>query len=378
MAEKSTPNLQVSLATISTECIECGLCVRECAFLKKYGTPKAIADGYDIASGDPLMPFACSLCRLCAAVCPVKIDPGAMFLAMRRAEAASGRADFRPHRPLLGYEQRGTSSLFSLYALPPGCDTVFFPGCALSGTRAGRVVQVVESLAEKIPGLGVVLDCCTKPSHDLGRSRYFDAMFTEMYSFLKEKNVRRVLTACPSCHWVFKTYAPDLETRTVYEFLVGDSPVPVPAVGTTPVTVQDSCVARDDSALQESVRSLILARGGTCEEMKHHGRKTFCCGEGGGVGFAAPEYARIWGERRRDEVGGRPVITYCAGCAGYLARVARTVHLLDYFFAPDKAVAGRVAVARSPFTYLHRLLLKYRLRKRFSRARLCNRNGLAG
>ncbi len=31
--------------------------------------------------------------------------------------------------------------------------------------------------SKKIPSVGIVLDCCTKPSHDLGRDDFFNAMF---------------------------------------------------------------------------------------------------------------------------------------------------------------------------------------------------------
>lgn len=352
--------------TMAEECVECRLCVRECAFLKRYGTPREIALEYASGKTGAEMPFACSLCTLCAAVCPVKLDPGAMFLALRREAVASGRADFRAQRALLAYERRGTSPLFSYYVLPDNCDTVFFPGCALSGTRAGRVVQAFDFLQQHFPAMGVVLDCCTKPSHDLGRHDYFQAMFGSLRRFLTSRGVRRVLVACPSCLNVFRRYAPGLESRTVYE-LFGETGVPGGAGKRDPaalVTVQDSCTARGETDLHRAVRGVLRACGVTCEEMKHHGERTFCCGEGGGVGFTVPEFAARWGERRRQEAGDRPVITYCAGCAAFLGRTGPTVHLLDLIFAPSRALAGTVPVARAPFTYLHRLLLKRRLRKR--------------
>ena len=49
----------------------------ECAFLKKYGTPKAIAEAYAGASGDKALAraFECNLCGLCSNLCPAGIDP---------------------------------------------------------------------------------------------------------------------------------------------------------------------------------------------------------------------------------------------------------------------------------------------------------------
>ncbi|MBI4793109.1 MAG: 4Fe-4S dicluster domain-containing protein, partial [Deltaproteobacteria bacterium] len=89
------PQLAHELIVQSGKCIECKLCRKECRFLQKYGSPKHIADTYDPASArDQLMPFECSLCQLCAAVCPVKINPAAMFLEMRREAVDRGVQDF--------------------------------------------------------------------------------------------------------------------------------------------------------------------------------------------------------------------------------------------------------------------------------------------
>ena len=177
--------LDIELREMSEKCIECKLCVKQCGFLKKYGTPKNIADNWPVQSDTAkAMPFECSLCSLCTAVCPVDIDPRKMFLEMRRDDTARGEADFTKQQLLLNFEKRGTSRRYSFYGLPRGCDTVLFPGCALAGSRSQRVMQLYDHLQKKIPHLGIVLDCCTKPSHDLGRSDYFHSMFSEMQKYL--------------------------------------------------------------------------------------------------------------------------------------------------------------------------------------------------
>jgi hypothetical protein len=53
--------------------------------------------------------------------------------------------------------------------------------------------------------------------------------------------------------------------------------------------------------------------------------------------------------------------------------VASTTHLLDLLFDPAAAMAGRVKAAKAPFTYLNRLLLKWKFKRKmkygFSRVR---------
>jgi Fe-S oxidoreductase len=225
-------------------------------------------------------------------------------------------------------------------------------------------MQLFDHLQNFFPNLGIVLDCCTKPSHDLGRSAYFQAMFSEMQQYLIGQGIKSVLVACPSCHAVFNQYGRGLTTRSTYEILAREywqEGVKIPAV---PVTIQDSCVARFENGIQNSVRKLVQARGVAFEEMKHHGKKTLCCGEGGGAHFVAPGLAGSWSERRKSEVGGKRIITYCAGCAHFLGRVGPTAHLLDLLFDPAAALAGRAKVAKAPLTYLNRLLLKWKFKRK--------------
>jgi Fe-S oxidoreductase len=350
---------------IAAHCTECRICVKQCAFLAKYGTPKNIAASWEPQDKSAIArSFACSLCGLCTAVCPVTIDPRQMFLEMRRYAAASGNADYTRQRRLLNFEKRGTSKRYSFYGLPAGCDTVLFPGCALAGSRPQRVMQLFDHLQNFFPNLGIVLDCCTKPSHDLGRSAYFHVMFSEMQQYLVRHGIKNILVACPSCYAVFHQYSSALTTRSVYEILARETWQADFKLPPEPVTIQDSCVARFENATQDAVRRLVRARGVSYEEMKHHGKKTLCCGEGGGAHFVAPGLAGNWAEMRRSEVDNRRIITYCAGCAHFLGKVGPTAHLLDLLFDPVASLAGRARVAKAPFTYLHRLLLKWKFKRK--------------
>jgi heterodisulfide reductase subunit C len=72
------------------KCTTCSLCLKDCAFLRKYGYPKTIADTYDSSRAKDLsVAFECSLCGLCAKVCPAGIDPSRMFPELRRENTAT-------------------------------------------------------------------------------------------------------------------------------------------------------------------------------------------------------------------------------------------------------------------------------------------------
>ncbi len=348
-------------------CVECGLCVKECGFLQKYGAPKAIATAYTPDSATDLrFPFECSLCGLCATVCPPKIglNPATMFLEMRRESVLRNAAPFSEHKGIIGYEKRGTSKRYSWYGLPENCDTVFFPGCTFAGTRPARLMQLFQHLQQSIPSLGIVLDCCAKPSHDLGRDDYFHAMFGELREYLVTHKIKKVLTACPNCYKVFNQYGAPLTAQTVYEYLI-DHPV---ATGQLQgqVTVHDPCSIRDNETTHDAVRKLIAATSLQVREMKHHGVNTICCGEGGSAGCINKGFAKDWGDYRRDEADGNFVVAYCAGCVHFLDSRMDTGHILDLLFAPEATLQKKVKVARAPFTYLNRLLLKRRFKKLLS------------
>jgi len=361
---KAPPSLEPCLKDIRERCTECGACTQACAFLTQYGTPKAIANGCDFSlPRHQAKAYECSLCGLCNAVCPERLDPGGLFLEMRRLYVEDGNFDKRAYRAILGYERRGTSALFSWYGLPRGCDTVFFPGCNLPGTRPEVTRRMFRHLQKIIPAVGIVLDCCTKPSHDLGRRAYFESMFGEMIAYLSGRGVKTLLVACPSCFQVFQHHAKGIRVRTVYEVIQEFGGLEGAPPGGREVVVHDPCALRNEASVHQAIRSLLSGMGLTVAEMEHHGKRTVCCGEGGMVAYVKPEFAGSWSGVRAREYGGRQVVTYCAGCAAYLKRAVPIVHIADLLFRPEAALNDNLKVARAPLTYLNRLLLKHRLKK---------------
>lgn len=352
--------LRELLDATTARCTDCGICVRECAFLKKYGTPRSIASFDPDNLKSLARPFECSLCGLCTAVCPEQLDLDTLFLEMRREAVDRGFGDYPEHKPLVTYERLGTSRRFTLYRLPQGCTTVFFPGCSLSGTRPEGVNQVFSQLQKNDPAVGIVFDCCLKPSHSLGREQYVKAMFEEMRGYLVEQGVRQVLVGCPNCQVMFERFGAGLGVKTVWEALAEAEPRPEQMTGT--VTVHDPCVIRYAEPVHRAVRSLLGRRGLTVEEMPHSGRTTLCCGKGGAVDMLDPQLAAAWGALRKNEAAGRRIITYCAGCVQALGQHTPANHLVDLLFAPQQTMAGKEKGAAAPLTYLNRLALKRRQR----------------
>ena len=109
-AEKSDSSLKFDkneiIKKISDECIRCNKCFDECAFIRKYGNPKDIADNCNPLSLDNLeIAFECSLCGLCEAVCPAGIDPVSMFIEMRREAVKKNKNILKKYTGLINYEK---------------------------------------------------------------------------------------------------------------------------------------------------------------------------------------------------------------------------------------------------------------------------------
>ena len=363
---------------VSENCTECGVCVEQCAFLQRYGTPKSLADRCRLQDGiSRRIPFECSLCGLCAAVCPSDVDPAVMFLALRRELFDAGAGEHPEHAVILNYEKRGLSKRFTCTLLPEGCDTIFFPGCALPGTRPETTRKLFHHLQKTVQNLGVVLDCCAKPSHDLGRQDRFLAAFGELKTRLLEHGVRTVLTACPNCYKVFNEYGGDLHVKTVYEALL-ESPLPeLPDVPGT-ATVHDPCGIRHAPAVQDAVRTLAAGKNITLEEMPHCRERALCCGEGGSAGFLSPELAVEWREKKKQEASGRTMLVSCAGCGNALGKETKTLHILDVLFRPEEAARGEATPARTPWTWMNRLRLKRYFKKTVRAAHSGERPPLPG
>jgi Fe-S oxidoreductase len=303
------PALEPYLKYIRERCTECGACTKACAFLSHYGAPKAIATGFDFSSPrHQAIAYECSLCSLCSAVCPEKLDPFRLFLEIRRQYVEGGHFEESAYSAILGYEKRGTSPLFSWYGLPEGCDTVFLPGCTLPGTRPEVTLRMFQDLQKTVPAIGIVLDCCTKPSHDLGRQAHFESVFGEMTGYLSNQGVKRVLVACPNCFKIFQHHGNGIVVQTVYEFIHANGFKAKPQNGGREIGVHDPCALRNEAPVQKAVRNLLAEMGLTITELKHRGGRTACCGEGGMVGFVKPEYSKAWGAIRQREASGRPMV----------------------------------------------------------------------
>jgi Fe-S oxidoreductase len=328
---------------IIDECIECNICIEDCEFLKRVcQSPKELAQGFEKGyfRENPHIPYSCNLCSLCEELCPYDLNMGKICLEIRQQMVKEGLGPLPAHKKFVEKEQEWVFSDSFTLSLPDPvvreCHRVFFPGCNLSGYSPSLVLKSYDYLREKLPGTGIILGCCGSPTHELGEEAKFQEMLNQLDSRMRTLRASEIILACPYCYYTLKRYAPQFKLKSLYEVMVGVGLPEGKELKTQGWTfsLHDSCRARWEGNLQDSVRTLVSRMGHRIEEVEYSRDKTRCCGAGGNIAFADFSLARSVTKRRAEEAP-FDILTYCATCRETLAREKPTIHILDLIFNPN-------------------------------------------
>ncbi len=286
---------------------------------------------------------ACSLCGLCEAVCPERLNMGEICLEARRSMVDKGKMPPSYHDFALRDMAFSTGDAFFLARHQPGMAAsaaAFFPGCQLSASSPERVEAVYAHLRGALPGgVGLMLGCCGAPAHWSGRSGLFRETCDALAAAWEELGRPRLIAACPTCRRMLETGLPAARVETLWTTLA-EVGVPARAAAGVRVAIHDPCAARDDRATQRAVRRLLTQAGASVVEIDAPERTT-CCGFGGLASFVDPGLADRTVDRRiaRNDA---DYVTYCAMCRDNFARRGkRAVHVVDLLFGGEGDAAGR-------------------------------------
>ena len=328
-------------------CLEC---VKVCPYLEHYGSyPKRyireIYNNETIVMGQRKsnrMIDSCTLCGLCAEVCPEDLGMGEVCLSARQGMVEKARMPASHHDFALRDLEFSRSDAFTLARHQPGRQAsalLFYPGCQLAASSPDHVARIYEHLSNRVEGgVGLMLGCCGAPAHWAARSDLFDASRGEFRAAWQALGKPPVVTACSSCYRMFADHQPDVPVQSLWPLL---ERIGLPEGSALPATlaIHDPCTTRHETALQDSVRRLAGLRGVTVRELDGASR-TSCCGFGGLVQFANREVADRIVDRRIGQ-DGADYLTYCAMCRDNFARRGkRALHLLDLVY-PEGDAAGR-------------------------------------
>jgi fumarate reductase (CoM/CoB) subunit B len=331
-------------------CNECGVCVEECLFLRKYAlTPlQAVLDeearmrGALGSAGERTAetPFACLLCGLCDSVCPIQLRPSEMFgdLRTRSVQGSRAIAGCRPFFSDRKYNlysiYRSANSIDYSDSYRPKTKTILFPGCSL-GTFFPKLTRALyDNLAKTEPDLGLIMDCCQKPLKDLGLEERYEKASAKLEAVLDDMGVEKIVTACPSCLRVLRERFKGRQVVSCYSMITPTADEAgiasfgkeaVEAAETDPraggkvrITVHDSCSDREYGVVGPQVRRLLSeTKSVEMVEMAHNGRNSLCCGAGGLISAVDPKLSSDFNRQRIGEAessGAEVMVTYCATC----------------------------------------------------------------
>ena len=334
----------------ASRCFPCNCleCVKVCKYLAHYRSyPKKyvreIYNNLSIVTGNRLANKfinSCSLCGLCAEVCPTNLSMAALCQQARRTMVAQRKMPPSAHDFALRDMLFSNGDGFTLTRNQPGTtasDYVFFPGCQLSASAPEQVEKVYGYLQANLPGrTGLMLGCCGAPAEWAGRDDLLHEALAELRANYQQLGSPTAILACSTCYQVFKRHLPDVEVLSLWEILATlGLPAPAAEPGAAVVAIHDPCTTRHEPQIQDSVRKILAQMGYQVEELPLSRERTECCSYGGLMWLANPDLAKDV-VRRRIEASTADFVTYCAVCRDFFAsRGKRTLHLLDLVYGQD-------------------------------------------
>lgn len=368
-------------------CTECGRCTAVCpaamtgkplspmhlildlrAELRRVGRPGATqgpggagAAGGRALAGEVIGPetlWACTTCMACMEACPVFIEHVPKILDMRR-HLVMERSEFPEtmQEALRGLEARGhpfrgaTASRTDWYRgldvveLAEGgdvqaVDVVYWAGCAASlDERSQKVarafVTVLGRAGVRVGVLGSAERCTGDPARRIGNEFLFEQMARANIETLQRLGVRRLVTSCPHCLNTFSHEYPAFGGRyevrhhtQVLQELLDSGRLVLGDGAARRVTFHDPCYLGRHNGVFAPPRTVLKGLpGADVIEMARSGRRSLCCGAGGGrLWVEEPESERVSLVRAAEAVatGADTVAVACPFCMAMLDDAVKT------------------------------------------------------
>ena len=278
----------------------------------------------------------CTQCGLFEESCPESIEMGNLILESRKLLHKQDKMPPAFHGFWLDDMEHANSECSKICENHPhetSSKYAYFPGCHLGALNPSYVQKSYEWLLANFDSMGLLLRCCGIPADWAGN----EEMHLEQISNLKtdwEALGKPVLvTACPSCTKHISDYLPEIKTKSIYELMQEHNNLPslasINALTEREYSIFDPCAARNDIVLQNSVREAL--KNYNVSDLPNAPRYG-CCGFGGNVEVANPEFAE-YVAKERSSLSENPYITYCINCKEvFMHEEKEVLHILDILF----------------------------------------------
>jgi len=318
--------------------------------------------------------YRCTNCGACEVACKMyyDIEPNEVIHELRVAAVESGVGPMPKHKKYIDLVERthnpyGESPMNREAWLPDGVrvdersDTIYWVGCTAALRRqeiAQATARILNAAHEPFALLGSDEYCCGSPVYRVGdRSRAIEIMKENVERF-KQHGVKRIITSCAGCYNMLKVEYPrfvDLDIEVVHisqlmESLLADGKLRLTREVPMKVTYHDPChlgrmaepyekwegqmvevlalvymadppkpVRTGGHGVYDAPRNVLKQIPGVeLVEMERIREYAYCCGAGGGVKAAYPDFA-VWTAKNRMEeaesTGAQALVSCCPFCS---------------------------------------------------------------
>ena len=381
MVKISTFYSEVEAKEEANRCLkcQCDACIKACVHMQRFNiTPdsyiRSINHNERIVLGNRsanTMINSCTECGLCKEVCPIGIGMADIIHATRESMVERGKMPLSAHDFALKDMQFSQSDAFSLVRPQPSKEQsknlfyypviafsgyarglykgsgktgyLFYPGCQLSATHTDIIGEIYKHVVGVIKAkeadndVGLYLGCCGAPADWAGRLDLMPASVQKIHTVWEEMGEPTFILACSSCASTFEKYLPMIKTISLWEVL-DKYGLPTTDIkkGRRVLSIHDACASRHNTAVHESVRSIVKTLGYSIEELEYSKEKAKCCGYGGLVSNANPEQAEEFVEDRIHE-SEQDILVYCAMCKDAIVKgYKQAYHILDLIYGTQE------------------------------------------
>jgi len=337
-------------------CMECGRCEDACPATasNKPLSPEAVVidlrrlmsrgggDVHTMIRDETL--WACTMCQACVEECPVLIGHVDLISDMRRDLVGEGKLSGPPAKALQQisnqsnpYGRPNSERLawaegldVPTVELNPGFEYLLWVGCAAAfDPRAQKIARATAQLLKEakvnFAVLGAKETCTGDPARRIGDEFLYQQLAQGNVETLTRHKVKKIVTPCPHCYNTLKNeytqfgghYQVQHHSQLLAE-LIGKGRLSNDTNTSEPVTLHDPCYLARVNGEVDATRTVIGAAKDTLfREMPRHGKKTFCCGAGGGrMWFEESPAQRVSCLRAQEALatGARTVATACPFC----------------------------------------------------------------